>query len=393
MKLEMASHPLYAICELFLYSIFYLTSQLIKLTISTLVFFYHAIYKLISTFLQGSTFVFRIFILVQVLMFSVVNELFNALFEMFADIKPESSFFKFLWVYGCLMPLNLFVKMINLTLNMIHRFYGCLVKGYCLIIKLIVDIMEVFDFQNHSIKVLLLSANFKLYDQFFDSILFTAASTCIDCENIYAKGSAYLVELSDQSKSLNELTPKHKRIYSWWGLITTKFIKLCNLVASFALDFSFGLLENVLELFRKKVNVLKDYSASFYDEINHFHSVLCEKTDANKAWVDSWTDVIMFIPNSLISLMILVVEFSLKLNKIAISLVKIPIIFCLEIMFNFSKLLESYVSSEDIHSTKLLKPTRKELAVYDLVEDEVCKVRLTQKRITFDETVITSFKK
>ena len=370
MKLDINGHPLIKMCESLLEGCFYFCSIIVKVISS---FFFewilHALSLLVNLVMDVVVVAIRLCMFVPLGLLWAINEAFQYLHTVCAEVKTEHVVTSFFWVTCMVATTHLLAKVVNVLCNQSMRLLGCVTKIIMVITQYIKNVIGILIVHKKPLQEVLYNIQVPFIDNVFSSISNELLALCSSQEEIYFKHTEYwqFINLPMQSNIRSKRTTKQ----SWFGLIFTKAIKLLCIGANFLIDLTLGLVARVLKVTQNNIYLLAHHMNDITEEIKHGLEVICEKTNATNGWISSFTAIIMFIPNCLISLLSHSITCVIDTFDVFICMVALPPTICLKLLNEFGFLLEHYFPGKDLYEAPLYKPKARNLVAYELLQQDI----------------------
>ena len=164
---------------------------------------------------------------------------------------------------------------------------------------------------------------------------------------------------------------KNSTNQSWFGLLMTKLIRLSCIFTNLLIDFTFGLFTKFLKVIDANIGLLALYVDKISQEVKDALTGICEKTSASKDWIDSFTGIIMFIPNCIVSLLSSTVSCAISLFDVVVDIIALPPTICLKLVGELVLLIQHYMPGEDLYNARLYEPKGRCLNSYTLLQEGI----------------------
>ncbi len=345
-------HPLYtatSLCVLGCFNVIYYTLSFLGSVFFTL---YHYCYVLVKFAFEFVNVLLRSFMIIPLLWIATFKFITKKLYVSASQRHIRSVFFKYIWIYAIVLPLDCINKIIDVISNQVERLLGFIVVCAKAVIDLVIGVTSTLDFDNdtgNNVSILKINA----FDNLLNKITSNLLGQLRTIENKYFKSHktyAYLVNKSgahSRDHTMYIEKPDSNK-YSWLGLVVTKSYKYMLMLFMVMMQFTLKLIGDGLELASKKMLILKEYLDIFEDDLIDMHEVFCRKTSTQESWVMPWVNFLVFLPNLILDVLTCLVDFLGDIYNAAIILLKAPIITCQQFIFAVSLIGDDYIASDEL---------------------------------------------
>lgn len=272
---------------------------------------------------------------------------------------------KWALIYCIVLPLDIIQRLINEFICQFERVAGVAVRLVHVFSDAIIGCVRKFDLSGTT-----LNDSLKIYkSRFIENNLekflsFERKKDQRMKDRLSVKFPLYM-GIINGTKSTYEATKPRVEDYSWWSLLITQTVKTCHLLAVLVFKFIFEFIDDVFNVFREKVLLLKEYSKKGEEELSDMLEIFFAKICADTKWVSQAVKWIMFLPNICIAWLEQGILLLKALFQLTMEVVKMPLMFIQNVFLLIGQLGDQYYPDELLLKARNYQPKRSTDIVYE----------------------------